>query len=158
MPSAPFFAGELDDSKLMMKIAAELDSGDESEQELADMFMYEAAEPLLRRNRQDMGPEKLSLERLRRENAERGFDEHDLSSNVYKDYGFRLSWLPDVIAALQVPQTFKTSGKHEFTGEEGVLILLRRFRSTGPLLDFTRETGRNTSALCECLRWMVSAR
>ena len=48
-----------------------------------------------------------------------------------------------MVAALQVPDHFVTRGKHKFTGEEGVLLLLRRFRSLDCLLSLTWETGRN---------------
>ena len=156
MPSRPYFAGELRESSMLLELAAVLESGDESDQELAEDLFLMAAEPMQRRNIQAIGPARLSIERLQREADERGFTDDDLSSNSYRDFGYRLAWLPDVVAALQVPETIRT-WRHTFTGEEAVLILLRRFRTTGTLLDLTWETGRSTSALSECIRWMVCA-
>ena len=69
MPSRPYFAGELRESSVLLEFAAALDSGDESDQELAEELFLMAAEPMLRRNIQAIGPEKLSVERLTREAA-----------------------------------------------------------------------------------------
>lgn len=97
------------------------------------------------------------MARLQREAAERGTDGDILSSGVYVRFGFRLDWLEDVVRELRVPDGFETIGGHYFAnGEEGVLLLLRRFRSTGPLEDLTWETGRSTSAISECVQYMVS--
>ena len=42
-----------------------------------------------------------------------------------------------------------------FTGEEGVLLLLRRYRRPGTLLDMTEETGRNISQLSTAIQFMI---
>ena len=42
-----------------------------------------------------------------------------------------------------------------FTGEEGVLLLLRRYRRPGTLVDMTKETGRNISQLSTAIQFMI---
>ena len=42
-----------------------------------------------------------------------------------------------------------------FSGEKGVLLLLRRFRSTEPLYALTHETGRSATAISEAVQYMV---
>ena len=124
MPSYPFTAGELDESKTLIELACLLDDGDDSDLELGEELLMLAAEPMQRGSKQEIGPEKLSLGRLRREAAERGTDGDDPSSTLYFRFGFRLSWLEEVVNELQVPEKFETIGGHYFSGEEGVLILL----------------------------------
>ena len=158
MASHPFTAGELDQSKTLIELCMHLDDGDDSDVELGEDLLLMAAEPLQRGFKQEIGPEKLSLERLRREAAERGTGGDDLSSTLYLRFGFHLSWLEEVVHELQVPEKFETIGGHYFSGEEGVLILLRRFRSTDPLCAMTWELGRSTSGISECVQYMVSLR
>ena len=93
MPCYPFTAGELDESKTLIELCMHLDDGDDSDVELAEDLLLMAAEPLQRGSKQEIGPEKLSLERLRREAAERGTDGDDPSPTLYYRFGFRLSWL-----------------------------------------------------------------
>ena len=57
---------------------------------------------------QEIGPERLSLARLQREAAARGFDDLDMSSKTYTDYMFRLADLPTVIEAFDPPECFRT--------------------------------------------------
>lgn len=117
--------------------------------------MLAAAEPLQRRHLQDIGPERLSLRRLRREAAARGRDDDDSSVTTYIKFGYRLQWLPHVMAALDPPDKFETEGGHVFTGEEGVLLLLRRYRSTDPLRSLTWDCGRSISAISEAVWYMI---
>ena len=83
MPCYPFTAGELDESKTLIELCMHLDDGDDSDVELAEDLLLMAAEPLQRGSKQEIGPEKLSLERLRREAAERGTDGDDPSPTLY---------------------------------------------------------------------------
>ena len=59
-----------------------------------------------------MGPEKLSLARLQREAIAHGRNLDDLSITDYITFGFRLEWLPAVIAALDVPDEITLDGDH----------------------------------------------
>jgi len=151
----PYTAAELDDSRLLLELLAHLDQGGLDDDELRDALLIFAAEPLTRSLKQQIGPERLSVERLRREAAACGCDADDASITVYIKYGFRLEWLPHVVEALEVPEQIETDGEHIFSGEEAVLLLLRRFRSTDPLRSMTWETGRSISAISEIVWYMV---
>jgi len=154
MPTLAYVHSELKESATLLELAFELDeSGSSSDESLADLLIKAACEPLCRRRLQDIGPERLSLERLRRESHERGFTEDDISSHVYTQYMFRLCDLPSVVKALDPPPGFRTPCG-VFSGEEGVLLLLRRFRTTDSLDSLTRETGRSTPAISEAVRFM----
>lgn len=93
-----------------------------------------AVEPTQRRNLQDIGPEVLSMRRLQREAAALGHVGEDLPASVQARFRFRSEWLPHVVAALNPPYDFDTDGGHCFTGEEGVLLLLRHMTGVGPCL------------------------
>ena len=68
MPTQPYTAGELADTRLLLEVAEALvQDGDESDEEVADMLVLAAVEPLQRSHLQDIGPEKLSVRRLQRE-------------------------------------------------------------------------------------------
>ena len=95
---------------------------------MAEMLLLCAAEPLQRQLFQDIGPEKLSLARLRREAQANGRDADDASVTTYVKFGFRLDWLEDVVAAFQLPDVIETDGGHIFEADEAVLLLLRRYR------------------------------
>ena len=130
MPTRAYTTAELEDTSALFAVIDALQDGYESVQEVADALTLLAVEPLQRRRLiQEIGPEKLSLLRLRREAGERIENIGDVSLTVYSKY-FHLSWLPHVVDALQVPDNFETRGGHYFAGEEGVLLLLRRYRST----------------------------
>ena len=75
----------------------------------------------------------MSIARLQREAAARGQDVDDASVTTYLRFGFRLEWLPEVVAAFNMPVEVETDGGHFFTGEELVLLLLARYRSTSTL-------------------------
>ena len=64
---------------------------------------------------------------------------------------FRLDDLPTVVDVLDAPAGFRTLGGHVFTGEEGVLLLLRRWRVTDSLDSITWETGRSGAAISEAV-------
>ena len=156
MPTRPATADEVAEAELFMQIAAALDPDDSDEEDVQEMFLFAACEPAVKRLRQEIGGEKLSIERLRREAAAAGIEGDDISWNVYQKFGFHLADLPTVVDALDVPDEIKTESRHgPFTGEEAVLLMLMRFRSTSPLLSMTKETGRNISALSEIVTWMV---
>lgn len=157
MPKRPYTAAELDDSAALMELIGALDDGDESDEEVSDVLTLLCIEPLQRRHIQEIGPEKLSLRRLRREAAARIGPElgDDVSYTVSSKYGYELDWLPHVVSALDPPDEIETVGKHFFSGEEAVLILLRRYRSTDPLAALTWECGRSIAALSEIVIYMV---
>lgn len=165
MPTPATFATELDESAFLLEMSAALDDSDDSdEEEMQELLLLAGIEPAAKRLRQEIGEQRLSLERLRREAAEAGVTGDDVSWNVYQRFGFHLTELPIVIRALDVPmgdlpdgshRLPRRMGGHKFTSEEAVLLLLRRFRSTDGLLDLTKETGRNISAISEIVEWMV---
>ena len=133
MPSYAFTGAELCDSRLLLELLMLLVKNDDCDDALEDALLLAAAEPLQRRLLQNIGPEHLSIARLQREAAARGQDVDDASVTSYLRFGFRLSWLPEVVEAFKMPDEVETDGKHVFTGEELVLLLLVRFRSTNPL-------------------------
>ena len=81
MPTRPYTAMELDIAEELVQVAAQLDS-DTSDEELADDLLLAAADPLIKRLKQEVGPEHLSLARIRRECEERGTDGDDMSWNT----------------------------------------------------------------------------
>ena len=155
MPTEPYTGAELDDSRLALELMMHLENNGEDDDELMDAMLLFAAEPLQRTLKQDIGPERLSIARLEREARARGHDVDDASVTTYIRFGFRLDWLPAVVAALDVPDEIETDGGHVFSGEEVVLLLLVRFRSTNPLRSMTWECGRSISAISEAVWWMV---
>jgi hypothetical protein len=132
----------------------EWSSGEESEDDFIDDMLILMGDEFAESFVQDIGPEHLSLARLRREDAARRTD--GTSRNVADRFGFPLDLLPIVVEALEPPAQFSTYGRHRFTGEEGVLLLLRRFRCTDSLLSLTFETGRSTTAISQCVEFMVA--
>ena len=72
---------ELDIAEELVQVAAQLDS-DTSDEELADDLLLAAADPLIKRLKQEVGPEHLSLARIRRECEECGTDGDDMSWNT----------------------------------------------------------------------------
>jgi hypothetical protein len=154
MPTNPFTGPELNDSRLLLELMMNLDKSGGNDDEIMNALLLFAAEPLQRTQKQDIGPERLSIARPQRESAALGRDSDDASVTIYIRYGFRLNWLPDV-AALDPPDEFETDGGHVFSGEEAVLLMLRRFRSTDPLRSMTWDTGRSISAISEAVWFMV---
>ena len=155
MPTRPFTVRELDDAELLAEVAMALDDDDSSDDDLFDSLVCAACEPLLKDFNQEIGPERLSVARLQREAAAQGLDGDTASRNVYNDYRFRLEDLPRVIAALDPPARFRTNSRATFSGEEGVLLMLRRLRSTAPLLDLVKESGRSITQISEAVRFMI---
>ena len=155
MPTRPFTVRELDDAELLAEVAMALDDDDSSDDDLFDSLVCAACEPLLKDFNQEVGPERLSVARLQREAAAQGLDGDTASRNVYNDYRFRLEDLPRVIAALDPPARFSTNSRATFSGEEGVLLMLRRLRSTAPLLDLVKESGRSITQISEAVRFMI---
>ena len=145
MPTRPFTIRELTDSELLAQLAMLVDDDASDDEELVDELLIACCDPLIRERKEEIGPERLSLQRLHRDAAAAGLASETMSANIYCDYRFRLEDLPAVVQALDPPAGFRTHSGAVFTGEEGVLLLLRRFRSTNPLLDLTKETGRTTS-------------
>ena len=114
MPTRACCAADLDDSQLMLDAALALDSEDEDEAELQEMLVQAACEPAVKRLRQEIGSEKLSLNRMRREAAEHGITGDDVSWTVYSEYGFHLPELETVVKVLSPGDDFSTRGKHHF--------------------------------------------
>ena len=135
------------------------DDNDSSDDEFVDLLLFAGMEPQLKRRRQVIGKERLSIARLRHEAQETrngvAIDGDDEPSSVYTKFRFRLNDLARVVAALEVPHEFSTAGNHHFTGEEAVLLLLWRFRSSDGANSFTLETGRSEAAISECVQYMV---
>ena len=156
MPTRPSTRMERDLCEELAAVAAAIDSdgGSTDTDDLLDNLILAAAEPFQRRLKQEIGEEFLSLARLQRECAGFGTDGDDMSWNVYDDYGFRLHDLPLVVRALDPPDKFSTHNG-AFTGEEGVLLLLRRYRKPATLLGLTKETGRSKEQLSEAIGFMV---
>ena len=76
-----------------------------SDEEIADDLLEAACEPLLKRRREEIGPERLSLERLGRYvDFTVGHD----SATVYAKFGFRFADLALVVQALDPPSCFRT--------------------------------------------------
>ena len=157
MPTRPYTVRELEDSEMLGELAMAIASDDEdsSDEELVDALLLGACEPLVKDIRQQIGPERLSLARLQREAAAAGLDADTASRNIYKNFRFRLEELPRVVAALDPPHGFRTNSGAVFSGEEGVLMLLRRFATTATLLDLVWELGRSTTQISEAVRYMV---
>ena len=152
MPQFPFTASELYDASLLHEMAMAIDDDEGSDDDVVEALMYAAAEPFYRQRLQDIGPEHLSIARLWRTFTG---GEGDQSASVEAAYGFRLEDLQTVVDALEPPAGFRTHSGSVFSGEEGVLLLLRRFRSTEPLYALTHETGRSATAISEAVQYMV---
>ena len=156
MPSSPCTAGQVGEARMIFQLAMALDADDDSDDDsVVDALTLAAVEPLQRKFMQDVGSEKLSIARLQREAAAHGRNHDDMSITVYTTFGFRLEWLPAVVAVMDVPDEVTLDGDHVCSGEEAVLLLLYRLRSTGPLRSMTKYTGRNISALSEIFWYMV---
>jgi len=159
MPTRVMTQHEMNESKMMVDLATLLLAAargeDVEDRRLAELLILAAAEPFTRRLVQEIGHSHLSIRRLRSEAAESGMEEGDVNWSVYSRFGFRLADLPTVVASLDVPAGIRTVGGHVFSGEEAVLLLLRRFRSTDPLCNLTKEAGRSVSAISEIVRYMV---
>ena len=84
MPTLATTVMELREAELLFKVAGALDDSDasSSDEETADMVRLAACEPLMRRRLQNIGPERLSLARLQRDYAARGFDDLDVCTEV----------------------------------------------------------------------------
>ena len=148
MPTNTFTASELGDSELLIKLLIELEKRGASDDDIEEALLLFAAEPLQHTLKQDIGPKRrLSIPRLQREAAARWHATDDAWVTVYIRYGYRLDWLPAVVKALDPPEEIETTvGGHVFTGEEAVLLLLRRYRSTDPLYSMTSSFGNSHTA------------
>ena len=98
MPTEPYTGSELEESRLLLNIVDALFDGDEDDQDVAEMLLLNAVEPLQRQLFQDIGPEKLSLARLRREALASGRDADAASVTTYIKFGFCLQWFEEVVA------------------------------------------------------------
>jgi len=155
MPTRPYTASERCDAEDLMEVAFLLEEGGSSSDEsVGDMLLDVACEPFVRRRLQDIGPERLSVERLQRESCERGFDDENIATSTWTKFMFRLEHLPAVVAALDPPAGFRTASG-VFTGEEGVLLLLRRFRTADSLDSLVYETGRSTTHISQAVAFMT---
>lgn len=155
MPTRAFTAADIDDSGFLLDAAHVFMSlGDSDAEDIAGLLLLAAADPFMKVMRQDVGIERLSLERLNREATSRGVGGNVVSHNVYDRFGFHLEHLATVVHVLDVPARVKVK-RDTFTGEECVLLLLRRLRTTGSLLSLTKETGRYTGQISLACNWAV---
>ena len=138
MATRPFTARELEDSKLALEERRNRarkrardgpDAATDDFWELA--FMAVAAEVLMRTTRSRIGPERLSIARLEREAAAAGGGDGVLTRDVYARFGVRLVDLRRFVDALDMPLGMRLRGRHVMSGEEAVLITLRRFKHAG---------------------------
>lgn len=139
----------------VVQLALGIDPDDSDDEDLAEQLFIQACDPLAEDLYQDIGPERLSMERLLREHDEAGGDDRGTPWDVRNRFGFKLADLPLIIQAFDLPEGFQTRTGHVFSGEEGVLLLLLRFRTTDNLVRLTRYTGRSISAISEGVRWVV---
>ena len=157
MPSRPFTAADLDESELFRGAAYALMRSDDSDAEdMAFLLQVAAVEPLVKRSRQEVGKARLSLERLqgKRQRAAGSTRTNNVSQNVYDRFGFHLNHLKVVVQRLQVPQKVRL-GKDHYTGEECVLLMLRRLRTPGSLLSLTYECSRYSGQISKAANWAV---
>jgi len=155
MPTRPFRAADLDDAQFCIAAARVLQSADDEDaDDMAGLLLFAAAEPLMRSIRQEIGNEHLSVESIRRDAAAQGFGGDVFSANIYDRFGFHLDELETVVEKLQVPLVVRIK-RDRFTGEECVLLLLRRLRTPGTLLSLTKETGRSISQISLASNWAV---
>ena len=77
------------------------DDNDSSDDEFVDLLLFAGMEPQLKRRRQVIGKERLSIARLRREAQETcngvAIDGDDEPSSVYTNFRFRLNDLARVV-------------------------------------------------------------
>ena len=98
------------------------DDDDTDDEELVDQLLFAGMEPMVKRRRQVIGKERLSIERLRREAAntrnELPIEGDDEACSVQTKFRFRLNDLQRVVAALEVPvsvhNTHARSGQPRF--------------------------------------------
>ena len=155
MPTRAWTAADLDDAKACAETAIALEQlGDPNNRETIDILLLAAAEPFTRELRQSVGKEKLSLARLEREATEQGLGGDLMSRNVYDRFGYHLTDLRVVVQVLRVPEVVRVQ-RDKFSGEECVLLLLRRLRTPGSLLSLTYETGRCISQISLACSWVV---
>lgn len=155
MPTRPFTAQELEDAELAMLLAqlrrnwrrrhlGRLEFAHRASERVERVLLALAAETLSRSMRSRIGPERLSLARLQREAAEVGAGDGVQSRDIYARFGFRLEDLPRVIEALRAPAGFRLQGRHVISGEEALLIALRRYKTAGAWCPCTRARSVHT--------------
>ena len=89
MPTLPYSAMELDIARDIASAAAQIDpDSDSSDDELIDQLLLAACEPMVKTLKQEVGDERLSIERLQREAAARGTVGDDRSWNTKDEFGF----------------------------------------------------------------------
>ena len=132
------------------------DDSDEDGDDLADALLLVAGEPFATRLKTRIGERRLSIERLRHQaNTVVSGEELAEDRSVRGLYRFALEDLERVVRALRVPDKVITRSRHCFSGEELVLVLLRRFKRVDPALELAAETGRSTAAISEGVGWLV---
>ena len=148
-------AADIDDSKAGVEMANALQElGDPNHDDTIELLLLAAAEPFTRELRQSVGKEVLSLARLEREATEQGLVGDLMPHNVYDRFGYHLTDLRVVVEALRVPEVVRIK-RDKFSGEECVLLLLRRLRTPGSLLSLTYETGQCISQISLACNWAV---
>ena len=76
-----------------------VDDDASDDEELVDELLIACCDPLIRERKEEIGPERLSLQRLHRDAAAAGLASETMSANIYCDYRFRLEDLPAVVQA-----------------------------------------------------------
>ena len=83
MPTRPYTGMERAYAEALFEMGTAMSDSSSSDESLADYLIDEACEPFVRRRLQAIGPEHLSINRLRREATERGIINDDYSTSVY---------------------------------------------------------------------------
>lgn len=155
MPESAISAGNAEAALETINLAMTMDCDSSDEEDFVEQLFLQAVDPLADNLYQEVGPERLSMERLWREFEERGGTTRGSPWDVKNRFGFKLDELQSVIDAFDMPPGFSTRTGHVFRGEEGVLVMLLRFRTADNLTRLTWYTGRNIAAISEGVRWMV---
>jgi hypothetical protein len=158
MPVSAVRVRDLEEAEaaLFLAAAAEhevvLPGGSVSREAQRFLFLF-AGEVATRRLKTTVGPERLSLARLRAREAALGEDD---SRTMLAEYRFECEDLERIVRLFAVPDDVRTNGGHHFpAGEELVLLLLRRMVSADSNTHLAFETGRSESAISEGFNWMM---
>ena len=171
MPARPFTALERQRSEHLFLTAAILTAAagppafwwscshwlayaEQHEQEMVELMVNAAAEPLMRRLLHQPGQLRFSFARLSSLFAMGNRGPTDAVLNAFRQTRFRPEDLPRLMVGLRIPHTFNAAS-HVFLGEEGLLVLLVRLSYPGRNADLAEQAGRWPSATSACFSWMV---
>lgn len=119
---------------------------------LQRLLLLFAGEVATRQLRTEIGPERLSLQRLRDREQHLG---GAYSRTQLARFRHTVDELDEIIAALNPPDDVVLRGEHVIDGEELVLLLYRRFVSTDSNTHLADEVGRSEAAISEAVRYAV---